>query len=140
MELLQTRVEDHLLCGDRCTATCETLNLCRTVPLNGSCALNRWSHPVMFGHLLDFPWGRTVCRHPPIGGRYGREGAFVLNRHAHWIAIRAVGGTYWDLNSMLDFPSEPGVRNCIPEYGGKSRWPGQSCSLRTSGSALTVVH
>ncbi|CAN0327999.1 unnamed protein product, partial [Ectocarpus sp. 8 AP-2014] len=32
--------------------------------------------------------------------------AFVLNRHAHWVAVRSIGGAYWDLNSMLDNPSK----------------------------------
>ncbi|CAN0532647.1 unnamed protein product, partial [Ectocarpus sp. 8 AP-2014] len=30
---------------------------------------------------------------------------FVLNRHAHWVAVRSIGGAYWDLNSMLDNPT-----------------------------------
>lgn len=38
--------------------------------------------------------------------RYGVEEAFVLNRHAHWVAIRKIGGVYWDLNSTLDYPCE----------------------------------
>lgn len=37
---------------------------------------------------------------------YGVEDAFVLNRHSHWVTIRSIGGAYWDLNSMLDYPSE----------------------------------
>lgn len=37
---------------------------------------------------------------------YDGENSFVLNRHAHWVAIRSIGGAYWDLNSMLDYPSE----------------------------------
>lgn len=37
---------------------------------------------------------------------YDGEASFVLNRHAHWVAIRSIGGAYWDLNSMLDYPSE----------------------------------
>ncbi|CAM9654923.1 unnamed protein product, partial [Hapterophycus canaliculatus] len=36
---------------------------------------------------------------------YDGEDAFVLNRHAHWVAIRKIGGAYWDLNSMLDNPT-----------------------------------
>ncbi|CAN0370108.1 unnamed protein product, partial [Ectocarpus fasciculatus] len=36
---------------------------------------------------------------------YDVENAFVLNRHAHWVAVRSIGGAYWDLNSMLDNPT-----------------------------------
>ncbi|CAN0371957.1 unnamed protein product, partial [Laminaria digitata] len=44
-----------------------------------------------------------------VGGKMnttgnGVEQAFVLNRHAHWVAIRSIGGVYWDLNSTLDYP------------------------------------
>ncbi|CAN0436492.1 unnamed protein product [Ascophyllum nodosum] len=45
-----------------------------------------------------------------IGGKISTTGfacekAFVLNRHSHWVAIRSIGGVYWDLNSMVDHPS-----------------------------------
>lgn len=42
--------------------------------------------------------------------RSSREGGFILNRHDHWIAIRLVGGTYWDLNSTLEYPGEARAR------------------------------
>lgn len=58
----------------------------------------------MYGVYLVSAGSESVGQLRTTG--YGGESAFVLNRHAHWVTIRSIGGAYWDLNSMLDNPGE----------------------------------
>ncbi len=69
---------------------------------------------------------------------YDVESSFVLNRHAHWVAIRSIGGAYWDLNSMLDHPSE--WRLCRRQHHFTTDlWGGFSGSLLPLGRPPSLL-
>ncbi|CAM9220634.1 unnamed protein product [Ectocarpus sp. 12 AP-2014] len=57
----------------------------------------------LYGAYLVSAGSESVGKLSTTG--YDVEDAFVLNRHAHWVAVRSIGGAYWDLNSMLDNPT-----------------------------------
>lgn len=78
---------------------CEIKPKCRTCNQVLNTALTR-----LYGVHLVSAGSESVGKISTTG--YDGESSFVLNRHAHWVAIRSIGGAYWDLNSMLDYPSE----------------------------------
>jgi len=54
-------------------------------------------------------WGLTCenlaseeCR--PAAAAPEREAAFICNLREHWFAVRALGGAWWDFNSLLPAP------------------------------------
>lgn len=88
----------HVICG--CYVSCLLLlsmtHVCLYTAIFSGMSPTTKMHAICRALTVLFVCGKFY--------RYDRENGFVLNKHAHWIAIRAIGGTYWDLNSMHEYP------------------------------------